>query len=220
MTSYYCGLRFRLGTSRYRLRRRDIMALHALQRIRQGLSSAVSPGWLLGYRQEIRCILELCPRAALSLIAATTRDLHTRKLAMWLRGLCGGTLGAPHLLQTALRLPPDQQAVFARAFQNMGAWAQLRELQQIPELVRRYPRAVRNQVSRPFSRRLARYVAHIPRRQTPSSTMPLIWADSAGSSGGRPAKPLWLIRLVLDRIRWLVSAQHSVDRLPEHWRGR
>ncbi len=209
------GLRFRLGKTTYILSRSDARALQRLAALRKALPTDTSTTWLLRHRNWIRSIVATRPRTALTLAALATDDRRLIELALWLRGRCQGTVGANDLCQLALRNDLQLQRHVARCLQSMGAWAQLRILASQTDLARYYPRVVWQPPPRAFDTRMASYLAKVRPRTISASRRALWMPNDTIVSRRRPGKPLWLIRLVLDRVRLLVSDQTSVDRLPK-----
>lgn len=213
----FVGLTFRLGKTKFRLLKTDMKVLAALRRIRQARPPHPKLTWLLRHRQDIRRIVECRRRATLTMAALATRDIHTIRLALWLRGKCGGVLGAPELLRRAQQSHLEIQKQTARAFQKMGAWAQLRKLAENQELAEAAPRFLRQPPAKSFESRLSHYLEKVQPRKISTRIRPVETSFGNRHGKGKPAKPLWVIRLVLDRIRLLVSAKHSVDRLPKEY---
>ena len=219
---YREGCRYRLGDASVRLLKRDIRVLKQLKAIRESCKSDSSGTWLLAHRRHIRNIEHRQPQAALTLAAIHSQDEATRRLAIWLRGRASGKFAARELLELGKTeaASPTIVAEVARALFRIGAWCQLAELLQAcryQDLSQQYECSV---AERDFYVALKRFVRHMPATARTASISPgpqesmKLFVASAGNLQGKPAKPKWLIRLVLDRVHWLVSRARSVDRLP------
>lgn len=221
------GVVFKLGGVAYRLGSHDLEMLQLLRLLVRAQTANPDLGWLLPFRDQIRAATARRCQASMTMVALLTPDPRERRLALWLRGRCGGSIGAWQLYQLAVRGNLETQRDVARALQKMGAWAQVRALAQLTELARRWPRFVSQPPARDFQSRLDLYLAKVPELEIPGTVVggadlsPVCapQACPAGTMkwGGKPAKPAWLIRLVLDRIRFLVSGECSVDRLPKEF---
>lgn len=205
------GDRFRLGNSRcrYFVSRADHYALELLEEIRADMPHAADRVWLLKHRNRIRKIVNTRSRAALTYLALTSRDPGVRRLSIWLRGLCGGNLGASLLYALAWKSDVETHLLVGRAMRHMGAWAQLRELAKRPDLPAMQIRIFRERPARQYASRLHQFVEHIPaRRYSPElAKRKLVVAQGVRVGAGKPAKSRWEIRRVLLRIHQLVSGK-------------
>ena len=224
---YRKGLVYRIGRVAYRLGQHDLQMLELLSSLVMACEANPGHYCLLPFRGQIRAMTARRCQAIWTMVALTSPDPRTRKLALWLRGRCGGSIGTSQLYQLALRGNFETQRDVARALQKMGAWAQVRELAKLPQLARRAPRFLKQPPTRNFNSRLDVYLEKIPKRPIPAQQgnesdlrpdfVPATCRQGNMKSVGKPAKPAWLIRLVLDRIRFLVSGECSVDRLPKEF---
>ncbi len=117
------------------------------------------------------------------------------------------------MLDLAKQSPLSTQLRIARAFRHMGAWSQLREMASWPSLSSSESRFIQPKVVQDYDCRLNQYLTNVHANPTSEAGTPQFFLAESDLFG-RPAKPLWLIRLVLDRIRFLVSGEQSVDRSP------
>ncbi len=210
------GCRYRINGKSYYLFASDREAIRRLKNIYLHLPQEPNPFWLLQFRDEIRAIVNVAPRTLLTYVILTCPDATFLKLAIWMRGLCGGTFGAPLLLHIAADKPNDIQLQVARALQRMGAWAQLHEMAHWPSLSETDSRFLPPKVRPQYASRLQRFLLNVNSVTVGKPSSEVFLAEQAGFLRGQPAKPLWLIRLVLDRIRFLVSSEYSEDRLPKY----
>ncbi len=204
------GYRYQLNGRKYRLRSSDLTALKLLQHILHQIPYEARPGWLLPLRPHIRRMKQLDPRAALTLVIALTANEDVRRLAVWLRGRCGGSLGTTIIFQFARAPNWRTRKVVAQCLKRMSAWSQLRWIAST-EVDPRVRRIAAVQPPREYTDRLADYCDHVPTTEiTPAST-PMFIAPHDDAVTGRPAKPKWLIRLLLHRIQKLVSGHEIRD---------
>jgi hypothetical protein len=158
---------------------------------------------LLAYRGRIRDVTRAVPRAVLAHIAERERDPARRRLAIWLRGRCRGTLGTltfGHLWSNA---DPHLRKELTRAFKRMDAWDYLRRIEEAdPDP--RIRRIARQPGPRSFDGRLANFLRGVMPHSTPKCETGLYLHDEVELTSGRPAKSIWLIRRLLEHIRQLV----------------
>lgn len=214
---FYLGSRFRIGHRTYRLFRKDFRCLKEMRKI---LDAAPNDGeenfsWLLAHRTKIRKILRHEPAEALTLVSISTSDRATVRFALWLRGFQRRNVGAKQLLELARLNDSEIKYRVATTLQKIGAWAQLRELMSEPEMEQfQHSFEIPGVSSVPFEKRMTRFIKNVAKIDNVERICPLYVGEDNPSSG-KPAKPKWLIRLVLDRVRMLVSSKHSLDRLPK-----
>ena len=226
---FYLGQRYQLGGQVYRVYRRDFKTLVYLARICKAYVAERSHTWLLAFRKELRFIKQSQPAAVLSFAAyAMLRSLDSTssdyaRIALWLRSFCHSKAGVGELLRAALCQPSERQLMVAATFQKIGAWAQQRELLAVLNLSPAELERATVSRRRAFADRLEQFAKNVTSaqahlepgraREFSQEKSPLFIASS-NSMVGKPAKPLWLIRLVLDRVGLLVSAKQSADRMP------
>jgi hypothetical protein len=174
-----------------------------------------SPSCLLSYRARARDVVQSPPRALLVYVAEKATNPAVQRAAIWLRGRCRGSLGTATLARLWMSADVGLRKEITRAFKRMEAWDYLRVIETSdPNL--RIRRLANQPTPRAFPVRLARFLACIKRREVGRSA-PLFLSDVCDPTGGRPAKPDWLIRRILEHIRWLVRAPVERDE-PEHSR--
>jgi hypothetical protein len=193
------GRRYRVGVHGVRAMQLVIEMANAAER------EPANPLVLLPYRRRVREVMHAPPRAVLAYSAERTDDPVRRRLAVWLRGRCRGTLGtlAFGRLWAGADLPLRKE--LTRAFNRMDAWDYLRRIEE-NDPVPRIRQMARQTASRPFDSRLARFVACVARSESPGREAPLFLHEEFDLAAGRPAKPPWLIRRILEHIRLLVRA--------------
>ena len=193
--------RFHIGGDKYRLNRASVSALKLLGHIVEQTPDPNDIAWLLPLRETIREIERINPSGALTLVVDRTDNERLRYLAIWLRGRCGGTLGASTVSRFSDRTLRKE---VTRCLKRLSAWAELRDIAesdpdpQIRQLATRSP-------SKPYATRLAGFSQHIPRRMIARSKSELVVSPKLDVREGRPPKPRWLIRAVLERIHQLVN---------------
>lgn len=217
---WYACMRYQVAGKRFRMTNSDCAALYELQEIISNLGAGQR---LLSQRRRIQRIVELTPRAALSYLVQHSHSTEVRLLALWLRGLCRGYVGSNVVRDLALVSSSVMvQKHVAKSLRRLGAWPQLKVIEERTNLKDTHP-GLFNPIRRELhASKLDRFLANnITRPTVPAGVDREKPAESPSRvvgrfCDGRPAKPLWMIRLVLDRIRFMVSAEQSIDRLPKY----
>jgi hypothetical protein len=164
--------------------------------------------WLLPFRRRIRQVSLLDARNELLAVIETTRDPQLRLLAIWLRGRMGGIDGTSAIAWFGNNLLDGRndfqlRKEVARALGRMGAWRELREMAKWDS----HPR-IRQMASleptRSYTDRLATFSSHAEHLETPAAKRRLFVAKEVDLRLGRPAKPIEVIRAILERIHRLV----------------
>lgn len=202
MSSTY---RFRLDRGVYRLGRRGVRTIELVCQILEEAPAVEDAGWLLAHRHRVRTVERLKSKAALTLVIARTEDERLRRLAVWLRGRCGGALETATVSRFATSPDRALRKEVVRCLKRLSAWAELRAIAETdpdPQI----RRLATQSGSRPYANRLAGYCEGIPRRLFQRPSPDVFVAPEFEAGQGRPPKPQWLIRMILDRIRRLVAA--------------
>jgi len=198
------GYRFYVGPKRFVLRAGGVRTLELLAEMVEKWLDAERPARLVSLRAQIREIEHMACRAALCLAIESTADERLRRLAIWLRGRCRGTLGTSIVARYRTSPDPAIRKEVARALMRMDGWAELRQMErEDPD-----PRVRRMAVQpspRPYAARLDSFVRCVPRLDVEPDETPLIVAPDVDPAAGRPPKPAWLIGMILERIHRLVS---------------
>ena len=166
---------------------------------------------LLSFRPRVREVMAALPRAVLAYFAAQTSDPACRRLAIWLRGRCRGTLGTLTFerLWADAELPLRRE--LTRAFKRMDAWSYLRRIEQ-DDPDPRIRQMARQPTPRSFDGRLLRFLTCVDPTETPKGETTMFMHDEVDLDNGRPAKPRWLIRRLLEHIRELVHDPRESSR--------
>ncbi|MEM8733925.1 MAG: hypothetical protein AAGG44_06880 [Planctomycetota bacterium] len=226
---FFEGQVYRFGRTSYRLFHRDMRVLRLVAEIASDSDQDRRAVWLLKYRRQLKALRHLAVGPALSLAATTTTDRRICLTALFLRSLVTGTTGANELLELGLKNDLQVRRRVAQTLFRIGAWAQLRTLlDRSPELSSVLPEAhARNR--RPFEERSSQFFARLRANHSDQASIVTaehtetccpVFVTGGNFSDGKPAKPRWLIRLVLDRVRLRVSNKRSVDRLPKQFEYR
>jgi hypothetical protein len=190
--------------------RRYLVGIHGVRAMRLVIDMVNASGGesrkpfvLLRFRQRVRDVLQAPPRAVLAHFAAQTRDPACRRLAVWLRGRCRGTMGTLTFGRLWAHADPPLRRELARAFNRMDAWDYLRRIEE-SDPNPRVRRIARQPSPRSFGGRLASFLSGVRPRDVAKTETDLFLHDDFDPTGGRPAKPRWLIRRLLEHIRSLV----------------
>jgi hypothetical protein len=162
------------------------------------------PSCLLSYRARAREVVQSPPRALLVYVAGEATNPAVQRAAIWLRGRCRGSLGTASLARLWTSADVGLRKEITRAFKRMEAWDYLRVIE-TSEPNPRIRRLATQSTRRAFAVRLARFLARIKRREV-GHPAPLFISDECDPTGGRPARPRWYIRRILEHIRWLVRS--------------
>ncbi|MBC8869896.1 MAG: HEAT repeat domain-containing protein [Planctomycetes bacterium] len=167
---------------------------------------------LLALRKEFRTIRR--SRPLFGLVWCITRgDPDTRRLAIWLFGRVANR----HQTSVVAPLSHDRDVRIrkevAKALRRLGAWAELREIatREDDPVVRRIAKSA-EAPPREFSERMGRFLDNdVEVVETPDEASlgakSLYVNTTVGD--GTPPKSRWYIRLILERIRWLVGRHVS-----------
>lgn len=198
------GYRFRIGDRRFSLGSEGVRALELLAELNAKSATAAGLDWLLPLRGTIREIERLNSRAALTLVILRAPTAHLRRLAIWLRGRSGGYLGTSNVARHGADPDPAVRKEVARCLNRMSAWADLRQMERCdPDA--RVRRFAAQKLHQSYEIRLRSFSSHVvPRKVSPEET-PLLVADDVDVRAGRPPKPDWMIRMILERIHRLVA---------------
>jgi hypothetical protein len=186
-----------------RSRRAGIDTLQLLSDLRVAHRRPRKSNWMLPFRERIRQVSLLDARNELLAVIETTRDPQLWLLAIWLRGRMGGIDGTATVAQLAGVEDFQTRKEVVRALGRMGAWRELREMAKYDS----HPR-IRQLASvepaRPYGERLAAFASHAEHLETPAAKRRLFVAPEVDVRLGRPAKPIEVIRAILERIHRLV----------------
>jgi hypothetical protein len=205
-TFWLQGSTFRVGEQGVRAVRLLTLMVEARER---------APGnvcCLLPYRQRIREVMRAPPRATLVHVAERTGDPALRQLAIWLRGRCRGTLGSTTLAKLWPEADASLRKELTRAFKQMDAWDYLRGIE-ATDPDPRIRRMARQPAPSSFHGRLAQFLESVAPREASQEETQLVLGKEFDADGGRPAKPDWLIRRILEHIRWLVRTPAKHERV-------
>jgi len=179
-----------------------------MRRTESGLTVPI----LLALRKDFRAIQSDRPiRGLIWCIARDDSDL--RRLAIWLLGQVGNR-HTKHVLMLCSReddVRIRKEAV--RALRRLEAWAELREIaaRETDPVVRRIAKSA-EAPPREFSERMGRFldndveVVENPDEASPGAKSLYV---NTTIGDGTPPKSRWYIRLILERIRWLVGRHVS-----------
>lgn len=189
-------------------RRAGMQALQLISDLREAHQRSRQRNWLLPFRQRIRHVSQVDARTTLISVIHNSRDPQIRLLAIWLRGRMGGIDGTSTIAWFGNHFPGGSgdfqtRKEVARALGRMGAWRELREMAKWDS----HPR-IRQMASlepaRSYQERLATFASHAEHLEAPAVKRRLFVAKDVDTRWGRPAKPIEVIRAILERIHRLV----------------
>lgn len=198
------GYRFRLGGKRYRLGRGGVRALRLVVQTVEQTPSHDDIAWLMPYRGHFREIERLNPRAALTLVIDRTDNRRQRRLAIWLRGRCGGTLGASTVARFSTSSDRALRKEVTRCLKRLSAWAEIRGIA-ANDPDSRIRKMATPSPPKPCAARIARFSRNISRHRIVPRERQFFVSPNLDVTRGRPPKPRWLIRHVLERIQRVVT---------------
>ena len=193
---------FRHRGKRYRLRPAGRRSLALLRDLARNPRYQSQDG-LLRLCPRIRKVLATPAPVALCYALDRTNDARAIRLAIWLLGRIGNSYATPSVDRQVGNVDFRVRREAIRALKRLHAWPQLARIQHSHDdaRIRAVAEASR---PRPYSDRLADFVA----RSTPIAhaevARELVLAPDAEFGSGRPPKSRWQIGFVLRRIRRLV----------------
>ncbi|HEY2147058.1 MAG TPA: hypothetical protein VGH32_03920 [Pirellulales bacterium] len=164
---------------------------------------AADPLALVRFRRRVREVMEARARAVLAHFAVQTRDPACRRVAVWLRGRCRGTLGTVAFGRLWANADLPLRKELTRALKRIDAWDYLRRIEQ-SDPDPRVRHIARQPAPQSFHGRLVNFLSGVTPSDAANRVTPLFMHDDVALDGGRPAKPQWLIRRLLEHIRTLV----------------
>jgi hypothetical protein len=169
--------------------------------------------WLVKHRELVREIKRLSARPVLTLVIQQTSNAHLRKLAVWLRGLCGGTLGTKIIFDLRDDGDESMRRVVTRALRRMSAWWELRRIArwESSPAIQRMATAKEPTL---FGDRLSAATRNFTRGapsedRSERSRMTLSISRFLDLAGGKPPKSPQVIREILLRIHRLICGQST-----------
>ncbi len=198
---YLCGRKHRVGHS-------GVRTLQLLGKIHATHSQRSDPGWLLPYRSRIRELwMSLGSRSVLGLVVERTDDPVLRLFAIWLRGRCGGHLGATSIARYWNHPDETTRKEVARTLKRLELWSHLRRMAELDQN-ERIRRIATTGPTRSFRERLSRFSRGTQQLPSQPINHPLVVSPYLSIDQAHPPKSALIIRMILGRIRQLVSA-HS-----------
>ncbi len=199
--------RFRIDGRRYRVNPDGAAALEILQRIYHARGAAQNYRWALPLREDIRRLQHLNVRSVLVHVINQTSDERMRLIAIWLRGRCGGYLGAKAIARTARTANFLTQKECVRALKRMSGWSQLREIATY-SMHERVRLLATQRPARALPTRLAEVTEHLRPTQTGPRTNPF-WMQPGLNFKNTAPRTATMIRAVLHRIQRLIQQPKS-----------
>ena len=198
------GLRYERRSKRFLLQAEDVRALEMLIEMARFEPAPGDFGWMLEFREQIRQIERIDPRAALSLVIDLTPHQRIRCLAIWLRGRCGGKLGTLSVEPFLYSQDRTMRKEAVRCLKRLGAWSQLREIE-AADPDPRIRRLARQSAPRSHHSRWVRFARNVDSRPARNPRRSLFVSPQVGRGGGCPPKQPSRMRQILKRIHLLVS---------------
>ncbi len=192
--------RFRVNGVSYRLGEAGTdslkLAVDAMYLLQTGSSPIV-------LRQIIRGLKYSGSPAALAHLIEMTPDRDLRLVAVWLRGLCGGTIGSKILAKFFSAADEQLRYVLAKAMRRMKAWHDL-EILASNDPTARVQRIARHVPAVEFQARMETYTSGIKvvERHAPTFRQPFL--ARIGFAETVQPKSATEIREILERVRALV----------------
>ncbi len=196
--------KFLVEGRKIRLGKRGVRVLNMLANIACKKTSSSGETWLLPCRAQIRELEQLQHRIYLIIAAKNSRNPVLQCLAIMIRGRCHGTFGVPSIVRLYDTSDPAIRRHVVRCLKRLGAWAELRHIAEA-EMDAKIQQLATQTPGRPFEDRRKNFLEHIPRLFFEPGQPPLVIAPDVDFQHGKPAKPISLIRAVLERIHKLVS---------------
>ena len=212
--------RFEINGHRHRVGRDGGRTLRHLETMYQSCVAA-RPNWSLRSRDMVRDIERWNSQGVLSFVVTQTRDPILRRLAIWLRGRCRGTMGTASIAMFASDGEHATRKEVARALRRMSDWNTLAWMA-TEDRSSRIRRLAAARPPRPKEERLQGFLSNVrveadAEKQhdesgcpVPLQCRPLFIAEHVAKRLAElfryaPVKSAAQIRVILDRIRRAVS---------------
>jgi hypothetical protein len=195
-TFYFRGQRHRVNPDGAQV----IQLLRTAAKTLEGSPASVR---LLSYCGDFYWIIHRQPMPLLGYVVERTNSASIRRLAIWLLGRCRSTIATESVAARANDPDPKMRREVVRALQRMHGWSELRKIVETEQdpVIRRMamPRSPKS-----YGVRLQEFMGNVAARAVPTSRQPLIITEHCDLAAGRPAKPRWVIRYLLERIQYWV----------------
>ena len=188
---------------------REFETLRILAQLCESVWYPFEPVDTVEVRELVRRVEQLNCRAILILAIQQTPFPQVIRIAIWLRGRCGGKSGISTVVRFRDARHYGIRKEVARALKRMGAWSELREMARL-EIDPRLKRISTAQAPKPFGFRLKTFSRNVTWTTTRNDRTEVRQREVFVSSEvdfrqGRPPKSIGLIRAILKRIHQLVS---------------
>jgi len=195
----YSWTSIRIGDDRFRV---GVCGVQALHRLLELFDESEAGRSLFPFRDAIRDVCRAESRIALSAVLVATPDRRVRRIAIWLRGRCGGQLGVEALRRCAQSEDELTRLAAAKALRRLRSWFALREF--ADDSSKRIRRIVAHETERHFPARLHNYASRVARIATRPTERELYIAPSVDLDRPLRRKAAEAIRRFLERIHQLV----------------
>ncbi len=190
---YMLGKKYRLGSDATK-------SIALFLEIVLSATKARDSTWLIRHREKIKALERRGAVVELTRVVKCSKHDEVVRLAIWLRGRCGGSFGgsvvAAHCNSDSLR---TRRAV-ARCLQRMCAWRYLSTMLEDPdENVRHFANQLPSR--RSFEERLSVFAGRVRRRPLSHRTSDLLISPDVELSDPTPPRPGDFFRRLLLRIR-------------------
>ena len=193
-----------VGSKKIRLKRNGYRIVRRFFGILSESYQHESTGWLIRHRTAIRDIVDARPIAFLLYLINQAELPETLRLAIWLRGLCGGNLGSKSIAAHGDSELRQLRRTIILTLHKLHGWAELRNLQQVetdPEL---------RQLAEPkslgaYPERQNKFVRNVAQRSVTTKTTPFFASQEYGDQTRSGPKPAEYVRVLLMKISKAVN---------------
>ena len=204
-----CYDRIYLLEKKYRLSAGSVKSLGLFLDLVTAAAKAHDTRWLIRDRETIRMLVRLRPVLALTHVIQKSEHDEVIRLAIWLRGRCGGSIGSSLVAAHTKSESPRIRRAAARCLLRMHAWQHLTKMFEDSD---EYVRRLANQLplSRSFEERLEDFATGVQHRPVAHGTTRLLVSPDVTIEKPIPPRPREFFRRLLLRIRRSVRLSRAL----------
>ncbi|MCA9137706.1 MAG: HEAT repeat domain-containing protein [Planctomycetales bacterium] len=160
--------------------------------------------WALRARHKLAEIGRHHRTSVVTLVIIHTRDDRMRTIAIWVRGHLGGTFGTSSVATSLKSTDTTLRKAAVRALRRMSAYAHLDQVSK-SDPDPRIRRIATFGAAKPYKERIRKFTRNVKVCEKSGAAQPLVVLRNFQDAPTRLPKSAALIRMILDRIRWLVG---------------
>ena len=205
----YSDDHFYLLGKKYRLSPGSVRSLGLFLDLVASAAKAQDTNWLIHHRGTIRTLEQLRPVIALTRVIKRSDHDEVVRLAIWLRGRCGGSIGSRIVAAHSQSESSCIRRATARCLHRMHAWQYLTKMfEDSDENVRRLANQL--PLSRSFKERLEDFTTRVQHRPVSHGPTKLLVSPDVTIERSNPPRPREFFRRLLLRIRRSVRLSRAL----------